>query len=54
MCPEVPHVVVPHKHVTNAVSKRAVRLAVVVNDKGFLVDIGDLRTVEERQAAGGE
>jgi len=53
VCPEVAHVIVPHEHVTSTVSERAVRLAVVVNDKGFLVDRGDLSAVEEWQTTGG-
>ena len=53
MCPEVAHIIVPHEHVTSTVSERAVRLAVVVNDKGFLVDRGNLSAVEEWQMAGG-
>ena len=53
MCPEVAHIIVPHEHVTSTVSERAVRLAVVVNDKGFLVDRGDLSAVEEWQTPGG-
>ena len=53
MCPEVAHIIVPHEHVTSTVSERAVRLAVMVNDKGFLVDRGDLSAVEEWHTAGG-